>query len=811
MEHKVRSKLKEIERVFSSSDYSVIDKNTLFLSLYAKDDSVEPQFLEELQRRLSAGESEEEAIRNIVRRDFEEILVLSGSEQLITYYLKQLAKRDLEDDERARIEGNIKRMDAVIQEADRRNRELYQKLSRCENKQSEEYVELLIPKETSVSQVGPSNVTAPILEMGTLCDGLLGQIAHKEEESFGAHVSTTSKIGGGYEGKTVKARLPSYGNPHGLKVNRVYGQLLRKDKKTRIYGEDGTPNSCFIEGNAHQCVYLGIPSTEITAICIKNVEDLETQKKAVATKGFFIPVVSEHTGELLFTPEEFDEMKIFYHGLSKKGYSETIIDNVYQYYKKMSSSEEVDPKNKLIFLVAVQYCKQNPNQTAVDLAILADYLRNDVLNKFFLERYGKEVEKLAETGDFDEFMKFIKSIVNIQRVKGGMHDFFEERDPEAKHRSIKSSAFKNFEEQMSVAGISPESQEYKEMKRNVLRIIFAKKLTPENIVEIQNELVAIRKKILADAWEKATRKVENYEKWKSRICPVFVGSLGTMESGFASDNDFMVFTDDLNEDGTELGESQRQELNSVCAQVVEQMKNNWNPRMGDFDAGKFNAGGDAVVSTSEIKKFQVNFNNLGSFQKIEPTAMINANSFFPEDEQQKALRKKALQLFMENPSSVYYDSVARYALELKSAHGTSETPAFVHKFNEIYESLGSGEILDNIKISLQRTINFKLYHLLFRACQTEQIPQEEWGKIPARIVGEGGKIDLLKKYGILTDKEASIITELSTSTYRLRCIGELLAEKEGKSINISHSFITYDDRERLMHLMRDFKEYVLYK
>jgi len=168
-------------------------------------------------------------------------------------------------------------------------------------------------------------------------------------------------------------------------------------------------------------------------------------------------------------------------------------------------------------------------------------------------------------------------------------------------------------------------------------------------------------------------------------------------------------------------------------------------------------------------------------------------------------------MFVQNPTADLLDS---YVLaDLENARGGH--PSYIEQFEGLYKAFAGGKVLEKIKESLQRVINFKIYHLMFEGLRNGKIAKEEAGRIPAST---HGKVDLLRERGILTSRESEIVRQLSALTYKLRFLGEVYAPEARAAevtkvgnIQFRVEDLSYAERERLFGLLRDFKTEVLYK
>jgi len=124
-------------------------------------------------------------------------------------------------------------------------------------------------------------------------------------------------------GSTNNMSLTSrYGGVMLLMKNR--GQFNETNNKEKVEETKNNQMELFSTGvidKSHVGIRTGFPSTEIDAIVLskENVKDgaiLDSLRYYIARKGFYIPICKE-SGEVVFTPEEFDKYRNVFNGIDQ--------------------------------------------------------------------------------------------------------------------------------------------------------------------------------------------------------------------------------------------------------------------------------------------------------------------------------------------------------------------------------------------------------------------------------------------------------------------------------------------------------------
>lgn len=775
----ISKKLQEISRVFGSSDTKESDKRLIFMDMYDLKRCNDPTV-----KDLS---SEEIAVR--LRQDVEEVVALSGSESQIRNMRRQIEFMD-DPEEKKEAEKKLSTMLGVMQRADERNRNIsdYLPPGALTHGFSHQYLELSLEY---------GNVSGELLGPDTKTDvsGLLGVDLSKVIGENSAEQSFVDRY------RTL--RNGSYGD-----VVLVYGDYTNEER---------TPYFSGAIGSDHFLVRAGVPTSEVTSIILRNNDAtmLDKAKKAVATKGFYIPLVNVE-GNLLFTQEEYDRMRVFYHSLHKKGYPREVIDNVYSYV-----TAEKGEKHQAVMDSVQTYIQSGTGKIDVDLAVLVDFLRTNDLNERPPEWYKQQ--------SFETLYAFIKKTVGRKKRSKARGELFgkefadsfgqpvisgEEVVQPERQRNAFIDAF--LERQIPfVHGEGDEASfERKTFENDLTSMLFREK-TSKAILEIAGRFSEFKKDFMRKLWSAAWDKIveatgdneEDLAAYKKFIVPAVVGSVGRGEVVLGSDLDYLLYVDDVSESLT--GE----QLNTLKYFINNKLGPEMNRLLEEngihADAGLAKADRVPFTLLSSIRDFKIDLTQ--SRQVEEPTNMLDSEALFSDQSATVASAKELL--LVENKTAHLLDSYIAKDLEI----GTERFPGYQAQFEQLYNSVASGALINRVKESLQRAVMFKLYYLIFEGLNSGKIPKDEAKSVPASV---GDKIDLLTKYKILSQKEAGTCRDLTAFAYKLRFLGEVYSSEakqtkqmadKVRNVQFKLDDISYDERLRLVDLLKEFKSTVLYK
>lgn len=795
-QEKVKIFLYNLRRTYLSSESTLIEKRTLFLDKYEVGRQAK-RFIGQdacgshaFQAKIGDGRS----VKDIMAEDFEDILIKSGNEEMKQHYRRSLQAAGEQDEALfAELKEKITQIEAVRKMADSRNREIQVKLARAAD--AREFSEIAVPNYTSVSQVGPSNVTQPILKYGTLCDGLLGAGASDEEENLASHIVWTKKLP---PGETLRSRLVAYGNPHGTSVFRIYGDISKL--KNQPYGLNGSTDHPLYEGVGHYCIEAGIPSTEITAVVLSDIGDAPEQKKAIATTGFFIPLIDLNTEKLLWTAEEFGEMKIFYNSLDVLGYSQKIIDQVFDYY---GQNKGADSKHGEVLRKAFVFAAGGGD---LDWATLVDFLKNNDLNTRSLQWY--------RDSNFEEILKIIKKgygAKSRQKVRDRLFVGADSRTPLGNEPAVERQkhAFIDDYFDVQLSYLEADEVQRRSAEQSFAKLLFSNKPerdAPEVAEQISEQKKSIMRKVWTEAWDSLEQSGE-YKKFKKYLVPIIAGGIGRGEAVLGSDLDYNIFVDDSALDGEpeNLMESLKEFVNKVLADKINKILGTKKIRA---DAGLAKEDRVPFVKLSSVRDLQLNMQK--ARQAEEPTEIIDAVEIFGQDK--NVVQKFKNALYSDTRRVVDMESFLIRDIEM----GDGKKASFISKFEEISEALASGNMLQDVKQSLQRVIDFKLYHFAFGMHNAGKLKVGDLEDVPASTFG---KIKFFEKKHILTREEADNIRDLLALTYKIRFVGEFYSHesenvqelKKVKNVTFRLDEFSYEERERLVKAMKYFKDNMLYK
>ena len=208
----------------------------------------------------------------------------------------------------------IKWMDKAVAEADARNRK-----AALENNFKLESGDLI--KSLGVEYLGSS------LQNGFLCKEFLNGQTGSDTTPLDSDLNVLPEglSGNISEGVDKKNAIAAYGNMSCMVVMKGDANSGRSRFVTE--SEDGTYDSQKYEiwqnSENNYGILVGFPSTEIDYIIHDSRDeedkygDLDRMKYEVVKNGFYIPIVDKISGELVFTPDEYDKMRITVLGLQE--------------------------------------------------------------------------------------------------------------------------------------------------------------------------------------------------------------------------------------------------------------------------------------------------------------------------------------------------------------------------------------------------------------------------------------------------------------------------------------------------------------
>lgn len=153
-----------------------------------------------------------------------------------------------------------------------------------------------------------------ILHSGNLAAEAIGKNANKDAWPFHVDFSRVASYDSGHE--TERILMGSIASDHAF-GSYVQGDREQSDSNLGIFLVIKRRNSNFEKGidylagedQKHGMFFAGVPSTATDAIVLKDANvALRTVVKEVVRNGFYIPVY-DISGELLFTPQDYDSMK----------------------------------------------------------------------------------------------------------------------------------------------------------------------------------------------------------------------------------------------------------------------------------------------------------------------------------------------------------------------------------------------------------------------------------------------------------------------------------------------------------------------
>ena len=365
----------------------------------------------------------------------------------------------------------LERMDHAVLEADKRNREAATrgnfKLESGDliKATGVEYLGAIL-QNGSVSKEflngqAPTDGTPLDTDLNVLPDGLSGDIS---------------------EGVDKKNAIAAFGKMHCMMVMK--GDANSGRSRFMTESSDGTydPNKYEIWQNSgiNHGIRVGFPSTEIDYLIWDDLNlkdyygDLERMKYEIVKNGFYIPIVDKNSGQLIFNPDEYDEMRQGMSGLASLGGSKefiaadsperrseqnfvetlaldsytlsdgTVISSTNETVaKSVNNKTEVDQKRNAIIETAIL-----PVLTQFDLTMKAQLDGDltegsaEVIDTGSTGRYANA----PGDGDFDFMMKLDRSITideaKMDQIRDAFCDIFGLDTPEKRSEAIKGGNFR---------------------------------------------------------------------------------------------------------------------------------------------------------------------------------------------------------------------------------------------------------------------------------------------------------------------------------------------------------------------------------
>jgi hypothetical protein len=332
LKKEVSTKLQNIKRIFESSNTPDSKKRALFLDQFD---------LSTCQcSQVSPYVFDAKKMKEIATNDVVDILTQSGSNK---EHVPKEKTREAQERKKRRSEEN-------------------RRIVRAISKKEESSVALL--PDNALTHGSRSEYLGLMLSQGNFSGELLG-VSGKSDRSgaLGVDLSKVDNNEITFEKRYKKLSNGQYGD-----IVFVYGQYDNKERP---------PYHSGVIGGDHYLVRSGISSVEITTIIIRDNTQgniLTNVKKEIAANGMFIPVVDTH-GNILFTEQEYDDMKAVYETMHRKGYDFSLIDTVYDFYIHKKGNE----KQQIVLSRIIEELKQG-NDVSIDLVILVSFFQGNDLN-----------------------------------------------------------------------------------------------------------------------------------------------------------------------------------------------------------------------------------------------------------------------------------------------------------------------------------------------------------------------------------------------------------------------------------------------
>ena len=171
-----------------------------------------------------------------------------------------------------------------------------------------------------IKGIGGIEFLYSILQNGSLCKEFIGAHSRSDSTPLDTDLSRILEKRRNIESVIEDTKAHDFG---------PIWFVIKKGKYN--ISQEGTTlgTECFTTmDEGHMGIRTGFPTTDIDYIMINDkVIDKEKVNFIVALNGIYIPVVSSSSGNLLFTPEEYDELRSKMDGLSYYGQDEFKVSN----------------------------------------------------------------------------------------------------------------------------------------------------------------------------------------------------------------------------------------------------------------------------------------------------------------------------------------------------------------------------------------------------------------------------------------------------------------------------------------------------
>ncbi len=811
-------KLQEIKRMFDSSDVSESEKRLLFLDMYNLEECFDKELVEST-RASSTSDEFKRKLRDIVQADVQEVVRFSGNE------------REIRNLRRKGETSKIEEIERILAEADKRNRQIYEDL--MAGKSSAELLLSCEDKTAAITHGAKSQSLALILEAGNLPGELLGPDTKRDGSGLlGTDVSRVTVVNNSPDFSDRLKKLKNYIDGYG-DIHIVYSNYRQSES-----GKKRPPKHSGVIGEDHELVLDGIPSSEITGVVIKvsNQSVIDNVKKDIATWGGYINVMDAE-GKMLLSPQEFDELKMFYNRLSKLGYPREVINGVYKYYK----SDGLGPKHRMVIDKAVAAIQSGESKE--DLVVLVSFLSSNDLNKGPLpSEKGKESEEKAalewyRDSSFEEIMEFIRSRTRSKIKLKAVKDIFEGTN--RVYRKVNKGESASFE----VSGLDRELQENyfitNFFEHQLPYVLFGKKF-----VELNDEEMKVFKQEAKKYINALAHLVDPFSESKLRALFTKISS-GSVDSKGSDEKEKIrvasseLITVRLQEIAQLFTEQKKQLMKRLWADawVIAESGNVFDPNLlekfkkiiipaiaGSGGRVELALGSDIdynllvddtvieeegkIQFLSKLEDFVNNYlkviiNDLMADKKViadagkankdeKPLVFLSAIDQLKvkaDGTGKQTVEPTAVidlepffadgQRVTDKAKELLFKDDERVAIlplfiQKDLEIGKPGKEAYVDQFEKLYQDVSTGKMMERIKFSLQRSIMMKVDYLIFSGIAEGKIDRAKGKEVPASLVG---KINFLMENNVLTEHEADICEQLLSMSYKLRFLSEMYSDQ----------------------------------
>ena len=270
------------------------------------------------------------------------------------------------------------------------------------------------------------NYLTSILQNGNLCQEFLGSAASSDATPLDADVCMVTENYSDFKDAFTDPKLASSNYGPLWIVIKNDGKLNNTSLNNEIDLNKLEVFNTGVLGKNHYGIRTGVPSSDIDFFVVGDGVKTNIIKYEIIMNGFYIPIVDK-TGNLVFTPEEYEKMKKNMQGLSYYG-----TENNYIFAKELDDYiPNSDDLKKAMQEVANKREGIYSKLKTVGLDIIlgrSDELTNGNLELIDTGSTGRGTNKPNDY-DFDFIMRVDRDIMSDEKKKASLFDKIKEAFP----------------------------------------------------------------------------------------------------------------------------------------------------------------------------------------------------------------------------------------------------------------------------------------------------------------------------------------------------------------------------------------------